>query len=36
MLSYDENPKSLYHFDLQRYLDVTDTKTDRITIANTC
>jgi len=32
---YGENPKSLSHLGLERYRDVTDTKTDRITVANT-
>jgi len=36
MLSYSENPKSLPQLVLKRYRVVTDGKTDRITIANTC
>ena len=35
-LSYGKNTKSLSHLGLVRYRDVTDRRTDRNTIANTC
>jgi len=34
-LSYAEDPESLSHLGFNRYRDVTDRRTDRITIAGT-